>query len=89
MFGAENQEGQKWAEELMETFRKERHEAGWEALLLWRSWFRGKKRKVADFLASFLGWPCSICLHPSRRRGRIRAVSVRSVLVGRRCAVVP
>ncbi|NOX57132.1 MAG: hypothetical protein GXP27_22405 [Planctomycetes bacterium] len=70
VFGPESEAGRAWADELMETFRTVGYEAGWEALLSWRSGLRGKKRKAANRLLNYVAERSEMINYPEfRSRG--------------------
>jgi hypothetical protein len=50
VFGEEDADGQRWASELLHTFKHGGYEAAWTKLLDWRGRLRGAKRKAADAL---------------------------------------
>jgi len=55
VFGEEDADGQRWASELLHTFKHEGYEAAWTKLLDWRGTLRGAKRKAADALLGYVG----------------------------------
>ena len=70
VFGPESEAGRAWADGLMETFRTGGYEAGWEALLSWRSGLRGKKRKAANRLLRYVAERSEMINYPEfRSRG--------------------
>jgi hypothetical protein len=56
IFGEENPDGRRWAEEQLHTLRHAPPEESWRKLLDWRSSLRGKKaRESADALLGYIG----------------------------------
>jgi hypothetical protein len=55
VFGEEDEDGQRWASELLHTFKHEGYEAAWAKLLDWRGRLRGAKRQAADALLGYVG----------------------------------
>ncbi|GIW85524.1 MAG: hypothetical protein KatS3mg107_1184 [Gemmataceae bacterium] len=55
VFGEEDEDGQRWASELLHTFKHDGYEAAWAKLLDWRGTLRGAKRQAADALLGYVG----------------------------------
>jgi hypothetical protein len=55
VFGEEDADGQRWASDLLHTFKHDGYEAAWTKLLDWRGRLRGAKRKAADALLGYVG----------------------------------
>jgi hypothetical protein len=54
VYGENNEDGQKWAGELLHTFKHEGYGPAWERLLSWRGTLRGPKRAAADTLLNYV-----------------------------------
>lgn len=54
VYGAENDEGQAWRDQVMGLFYQDGYAPAWEHLLAWRSRLRGRKRKAADGLLEYV-----------------------------------
>ncbi len=54
VYGEDSDDGRRWADALLHTFKHDGYETAWEQLLAWRRPLRAKKRKEADRLINYV-----------------------------------
>ncbi len=71
VFGADDEPGRSWAEQLLHTFKHEGYAAAWEQLLQWRLTLRGQAKKAtADWLIHYVQERQEMICYPDfRARG--------------------
>jgi len=70
VFGEESEEGRRWLEQLMHTFKHEGCDAAWEQLTAWQRPLRGRKRAAARRLLQYVAERREMIRYPEfRRRG--------------------
>lgn len=71
VFGEDSEEGKKWLDNVMHTFRHEGYDAAWDQLVPWRSSLRSAvKRKEANRLMNYVAERQPMIRYPEfRRRG--------------------